>query len=320
MDYITQTLGIPVHRSKWENIVELPFFLINSYTFEDVELGSCRALFLTPEGQLGTIDTIKKHIAWLGAFCTWPVVLELPALSRQRKSSLIAERIPFVVPGKQIYLPFLGAVLSERNDAEAAPNPIEKLLPSAQMLLFAFLLGGNRPILLSEMTKRFRCSAMTMSRAAQQLVQTGLLDRSVQSGQIRLSSGLAPWTLYQAAFPYLVSPVRKTMYIDCDELPKDAFSAGLSALSELAFINPPSVKTWGTVEHEKSFLSKSTLLVDATKQCAIEFWKYDPRLVSGKQNVDILSLAVSLRDAKDERTEQSIELLLKEALQNNHWV
>ena len=39
MDYITQTLGIPVHRSKWENIAELPFFLINSYTFEDVESG-----------------------------------------------------------------------------------------------------------------------------------------------------------------------------------------------------------------------------------------------------------------------------------------
>ena len=320
MDYITQTLGIPVHRSKWERVAELPFYLTNSYSFESAELGDRRALFLTPVGELGAVGTIKKHIARLGAICPWPVVLELPALSRQRKNSLIAERIPFVVPGKQLYLPFLGAALSERNDVEAAPEPIDKLLPSAQMLLFAFILGGNEPIHLSEMTKRFRCSAMTMSRAAQQLVQAGLLDRSTQGVQILLSSDLTPWALYQAALPYLISPVRKTVYIDRAEFPKDGFSAGLSALSEQAFINPPSVETWGTVAQEKSFTTKSMFLVDAAKQCAVEFWKYDPRLVSGSLYVDPLSLAASLSDTNDERVEQSVDILLKEAVRDGHRI
>lgn len=320
MDYITQTLGIPVHRSKWEHATELPFYLTNSYSFENAELGDRRALFLTPVGELGTVGTIKKHIARLGTFCPWPVVLELPNLSRQRKSSLIAERIPFVVPGKQLYLPFLGAVLSERNDVEAAPKLIDKLLPSAQMLLFAFILGGNEPIFLSDMTKRFHCSAMTMSRAAQQLVQVGLLNRSTKGVQILLSSALTPWALYQAALPHLISPVRKTMYIDRAELPKDVFSAGLSALSEQAFINPPLVESWGTVAQEKSFATKSILLVDAAKQCAIEFWKYDPRLVSGSLCIDPLSLAASLSDTNDERVEQSVDILLKEALRDGHRI
>lgn len=320
MDYITQTLGIPVHRSKWEQTAELPFYLTNSYSFENAELGDRRALFLTPVGELGTVGAIKKHIARLGTFCPWPVVLELPALSRQRKNSLIAERIPFVVPGKQLYLPFLGAVLSERNDVEAAPEPIDKLLPSAQMLLFAFILGGNEPIHLSEMTKRFHCSAMTMSRAAQQLVQAGLLRRNTQGVQILLSSDLTPRALYHTALPHLISPVRKTMYIDRAELPKDVFSAGLSALSEQAFINPPFVETWGTVAQEKSFTTKSMLLVDTTKQCAVEFWKYDPRLVSGSLYVDPLSLAASLSDTNDERVEQSVDTLLREALQNGHRI
>ncbi len=320
MDYITQTLGIPVHRSKWERAAELPFYLTNSYSLESAELGDRHALFLTPVGKLGTIGTIKKHIARLETICPWPVVLELPALSRQRKSSLIAERIPFVVPGKQLYLPFLGAVLSERNDVEAAPEPIDKLLPSAQMLLFAFILGGNKLIFLSDMTKRFHCAAMTMSRAAQQLVQAGLLDRSTQGVQILLSSDLTPWALYQTALPHLISPVRKTVYIDRAELPKDVFSAGLSALSEQAFINPPFVESWGTVAQEKSFTTKSMLLVDTTKQCAVEFWKYDPRLVSGSLYVDPLSLAASLSDTSDERVEQSVDTLLREALQNGHRI
>ncbi len=320
MDYITQTLGIPVHRSKWERAAELPFYLASSYSFESAELGDRRVLFLTPVGELGTVGIIKKHIARLGTICPWPVVLELPALSRQRKSSLIAEKIPFVVPGKQLYLPFLGAILSERNDVEAAPEPIDKLLPSAQMLLFAFILGGNKPIFLSDMTKRFRYSAMTMSRAAQQLVQAGLLNRSIQGVQILLSSDLTPRALYQTALSHLISPVRKTMYIDRAELPKDVFSAGLSALSEQAFITPPFVETWGTVVQEKSIATKSALLVDAAKQCAVEFWKYDPRLVSGSLYVDPLSLAASLSDTNDVRVEQSVDILLKEALRDSHRI
>ena len=65
------------------------------------------------------------------------IVFELTAISRQRRKSFIDAKIAFVVPEKQIYLPFLGSFLTERCDSEGLVPATEKLQPSAQMMLFS---------------------------------------------------------------------------------------------------------------------------------------------------------------------------------------
>lgn len=60
-------------------------------------------------------------------------MLVLNELSYRQKEYLLREKIPFIVDGKQIYLPFMSVYLQERCDAEKQPR--EDLLPSAQLLL-----------------------------------------------------------------------------------------------------------------------------------------------------------------------------------------
>lgn len=155
MEYITEILGIPVIRTEWRQQSRLPFFLSEKYYFEQVKLGKTACLFLHPQEELDTVNSLKKHLRRIGEICGFPMVLEMPRLTSQRRKTLIEARIPFVIPGKQLYLPFLGVMLTEKCDAELTGAMSDKLQPSARQLLFAMILGGCEPMLLSPLSKRF---------------------------------------------------------------------------------------------------------------------------------------------------------------------
>ena len=298
MDYITKTLGVPVIRTEGKQQASVPLFLNDRYTFEQADVGGVACLIVHPVGELDTINTLKKHVARLHAASGRHVVFELTAISRQRRNSFIDAKLAFVVPEKQVYIPFLGSLLTE------------KLQPSAQMLLFAYILNGNEPMPMTPFAERFAFSAMTITRAANQLVALGLLNKSCSVGaQKMLCTELDTKGLYQKAVPYLIQPVRTTVFIEKSAVTRDMFPAGLSALSEMSMLNPPAVETWGMVGGK--IKGSAQKLIDSEKQCALQLWRYDPRRISQTGGVDVLSLADSLADDMDERVEQCIEEILE---------
>ena len=103
-----------------------------------------KMIFLYPKTELEQIEVLKKHIARIQKNENLPVVLVLKELSFRQKEYLIREKIPFIVDGKQIYLPFMAVYLQERCSAEKKTR--EEILPSAQMLLLHFIYGGAHAI------------------------------------------------------------------------------------------------------------------------------------------------------------------------------
>lgn len=313
MEYITEILGVPVIREKWRKQSQLPFFLSEKYQFEQVTIEKTECLFLHPQGELDTVNVIKKHLKRIGKVCGSPMVLEMRQLTSQRRKTLIEARISFVIPGKQIYLPFLGTMLTEKCDTATTGVMPDKLQPSAQQLLLAMILGGCKPMQLSPLAKRFGVTAMTITRAANQLCETNLIKK-VGTGvgaKKMLITEYAPKELYQNMQPYLTQPVRKTVYISKGDVQPEMFSAGLSALSEMSMLNPPVIETWGTLKLSLEKDSYTNDLVDSDKQCALQIWKYDPRNISQSKTVDILSLSLSLAEDEDERTRQCLEELIE---------
>ncbi len=177
MEYMEKVLGIKVTRSKWYGENKLPYYLLDRYNFELASMDGITALIVKPKGELDPIGAIRKHIKRLSGEISCPVVFELNTITRQRKKSFIEARIPFVVSGKQIYLPFMGMLLLEKCDGEQNLNMPSKLQPSSQMLLFAFLHGKGAPVQMSRMAEQLHFSAMTISRAAVQLTEIGLLQK-----------------------------------------------------------------------------------------------------------------------------------------------
>ena len=312
MEYIQRVLGLDVVRVDWEGRQKLQYFMLEAYHFEEVSIGGRSCLFIKPQDKLAPMSALKKHIDILRKQIDWPIVVELEEISSYRKTAFIEGRIPFVVPGRQLYLPFIGVVQRERGDAEPSDASLEKLIPSAQMLLFYLILENCRDIFVSEAAQRFDMTPMSISRAARQLEMARLIRRESRGVRKYIISDDAPEALFKKALPFLINPVRKVVFIKRDDIREGLFDAGLSALSKRGMLNPPAAAVYCTVQSDTAFKTRMNELIDDSEYAVWEIWKYDPTLITRENEADPLSLYMSLAQVKDERVEQALEDMLKE--------
>ena len=314
MNYIADTLGVEISAEPWCGSAELPYFLADRYSFQKVSVSGVSCIFIKPVGELDTLTVIKKHLAKIRETEPLPIVLELSGISAQRRKSLISARIPFVAPGCQLYLPFMGVALTERYTSETPPK--ETLMPSSQLLLFYYLYMKEPELQTNGMDKKLNLSAMQISRAIRQLRSLSLITVRKDGVQIVLRGNVSHAELFERSAPHLLNPVRKRIYAEDGKLQLGLPLSGLSALSERTMLGLPTVKT--VAFYGKSVeLAGTDELIDSEAQTEVEIWKYDPSLLSDRPGLaDPLSLAVALRTTEDERVQQAIEEMLKDVLAN----
>ena len=172
MEYLDKVLGVKVTYDDVE-FKHLPNFIATRYRLRMVSMIEQKMIFLYPKTELEQIEVLKKHIARIQKNENLPVVLVLKELSFRQKEYLIREKIPFIVDGKQIYLPFMAVYLQERCSAEKKTR--EEILPSAQMLLLHFIYGGAQELSTSQAAKNLELTPASISRASKQLEEMGLL-------------------------------------------------------------------------------------------------------------------------------------------------
>lgn len=308
MDYISSTLGIKVAYETWELESRLPYFMIDKYRMQAAYLADVKALFLYPNAELDQIGAIKKQILRIQKIENIPVVLILDKMTRQRRQYLIEAHIPFVVEGRQLFLPFLGVALQDRFDTEI--KPWETLQPSSQVLLLYFIYQNQGRIYTSDAVKALGFSAMTITRAAKQLEMTGNFRMEKEGGKKALIADLPGRDLFEKIRPFLVNPVRKIIYIEHDEVTPEMILSGDSALAKKSMLNMPAIRCYSIDSKLGKELQGSERLLDADRQIRLEFWKYAPQLLAEGETVDTLSLALSMMESKDERVEEAIDEML----------
>ena len=309
MEYLNKVLGIEVvyMNGKFEH---LPNFIATRYRLQRVSMNGQGVIFLYPKTELEQVEVLKKQIARIQRNENLPVVLVLNELSFRQKEYLIREKIPFIVEGRQIYLPFMALYLQERCNAEKKPR--EEMLPSAQMLLLHFIYGGAQELSTSQAAKDLELTPTSISRASRQLEEMGLLHIRKVGVQRILYSEDSPKMLFQKAGDTLLNPVKRTVYIPKEFVGTDLLESGYSALAEYSMLNAPNVRCYAAerISQWKEVMTNS--LQNSQVQVAVEMWRYNPRKLSTRNAVDELSLALALREDADERVEEAVEEMLNE--------
>jgi len=305
MNYLADMLGIDVHAELWGNASGLPYYLIDCYSFKKAVLEGVACLFLSPKGELDTLNAIKKHIAKIHEIEPLPIVLELDGITARRRKSLIEARIPFIAPNSQLYLPFLGVVLTERY---TATTPLKKVLtPSSQLVFFHYLHQDNIELYTGGIADRLGITAMQISRAVKQLKSLGLIAVRKDGVRMVIYSTESRRVLFEKAKPHLLNPVRKKIYTEFDAVANRLPYAGLYALSALTMLNPPTIKTFALFGNT-SGLNGTDTMIDNNAQAEVEIWRYAPALLSDQPDMaDTLSLITSLQSTDNERVEQAVE-------------
>lgn len=300
----------------------LPVFLGQLYEVHRANLFDREYTLLLCRGQnRPTPAEIEKHLkraeAALGRNVAF-VFLTLPAFDRKR---LIQRRIPFVVPGRQAYLPV--AVIDLRENPKGGPRlpgePKERLSAPAQVLLLYHLQIKNDsddwP--LSKWVDVLGYSRSTLTRVYKELLSASLC-RIVASGRhVALVFPQQGRELWESALPYLTSPVRARSRARIQDTGLPMQEAGMTALTRLTMIGPgeDQVYAMSSAAFEAACEDRRLVQTDFPEEgtLVIERWKYAPGLLSLNSSVvDRLSLYLSLQDDRDERTQAALAALLEQ--------
>ena len=307
MNVLTDIFGMQVQYETWNKKNALPMYIAGSYDFAVAILNGCRCIMLSSTEEIVTLPALKKQIKKIQEIENIPVVIKLPTISSYRRKKMIESGVPFIT-GKQAFLPFMGTFLTQENEETVE---VTKLMFSAQQLALMYLYNNSKKLYVSDATKKLPFTAMTMSRAVKQLEATGLFHATKDGVNKVIESDYCEVELYEKIKEYMTSPVRKTGYLNKDDITTDMILAGDGVLAEATMLNPNRVKTYAVYA---KFFAKENLvneLIDPDEQVRVELWEYDPKQFSVDNMADRLSVALSFIGNEDERVEEAIEELVE---------
>lgn len=296
----------------------LPLYLRAFYDFRDSNLFGRNLRWALQKSEKLTLDAQEyiQHVGKLRSAYAGEVVLVVPRMTAPLRRRLVQKGIPFVVPGRQMFLPHLLIDLRERFDRERndAGQPLSAV---AHVVVLRHLLG--RPVTglsLRELAASIRYSAMAMSYMRDELETHGLC-RSQRQGR---SAGIAfveeGAALWNRVHPLLRSPVKARHWARWNSTAAWPLFAGLTALARVSLVTDDVLPTCAMKDSDyRHRLERGEILrCDGPEeaQLCIESWRYDPRLLSDGPAVDPLSLYLSLRDTGDERVAKAAKALVEE--------
>ena len=309
--YLHDVLGIAPELTRWQEVGTVPYFLQDAYDFWDLTLADQRILLaIERQGGQARLANIRGHMEKLRSLTGRPVVYVTHALASYQRKRLIADKVPFVVPGNQMYLPDLGIDLREHFRRPSGVTGA-KLSPATQAILIAAMLQETSwerwaP---AKLATQLGYSAMTASRAVQELTATGIAKANRSPGERSLHLERSKAETWEYAESMLRSPVKRRLWTTAvDRRPSNARVAGLSALSRLTSIVAPEVEIVATT---KFVLDRGVEELPEPARGSIEWqiWRYSPALLTTGDTVDPLSLALSLRDTGDDRIQMALDEL-----------
>jgi hypothetical protein len=313
--YLHDALGVSVKTTPWSGVGQLPPVLRERYRFAKAELLGLRALLVidaNPEEQ--SPATVRKHLDMLQSKQPAELIYVRAQVTAYNRKRLIEQKVPFIVPGNQMYLPMLAIDLREhfRRIREEAPT----FSPSTQVVvLHAMLRDAGQVLIPSEMAPLLGYSAMTMTRAFDELETAKLAEVTVRGRERCLRFIGDRREIWEKAQPFLRNPVSKRLFIRRINGAEGATHAGLTALAHYSMLAPPAYTTYALSREEWKTLRQQHKIIEVPVQdpdvSEIEVWWYSPARFAEHGMVDQLSLYLSLKADHDERTETALEEMME---------
>ena len=210
--YLHDDLGVGVNTTPWRGKERLPHFLKELYGFAELNLLGRHCLLVidtAPAEQ--SPAALRKHLDLIQTKQKADVVYVRARITAYNRKRLIEHKVPFIVPGNQMYLPTLAIDL--REHFRSLRSELPTLSPSTQAVIIHTLLRKVEVRTPLEMAQRLGYSAMTMTRAFDELEAAKLAEVTIRGKERCLRFTGRGQELWTKALPLLRSPVNKRLFI-----------------------------------------------------------------------------------------------------------
>ena len=293
---------------------KLPLAYRGRYDIYTVETNGVLWMAIHPKDDAGLV-ILRRDRAGVEKMTGLNCAIFLDRTTFYIKEKLIEEGIPFVIDGKQVFLPFIGYLLSKENERELAPVHLISFL-TQKMLLIAIYERWNE-VRVSGAAKRLEVSTKSASRCFDELeyLNVNVLGMKGKSRVINIPDEREQ--LWQQIESVLRNPVIRRFILRKDmKLEK---KAGISALCEYSLLSDNAYPTYAVTKKElKASGVKEEKQVSELEEigCVVLELGYFIDF-SGKGLQDPLSVVLSLKG--EEQEEERVDISISEMLEEYVW-
>ncbi|MBL1276324.1 MAG: hypothetical protein COB30_009555 [Ectothiorhodospiraceae bacterium] len=309
--YLSEVTGLAVI-AKPMNSDNLPYFLVRQYALYQLTIGGTpfTAAFLQEEADFKPAQFLK-HMRKVPSVKVNELCIVAQSLPTYVRKRLIEKGISFVIPSVQMYLPALGMDLRSRA-VRQKPLTVDRFSPATQVVLICWLLGRiEGDVTPLELSKRLEYSAMTMSRAVDELEVSKVAYVERSGRERRVSFAGDRQAIWAEVWPRMRNPVSRVVRIFENKLPREnAVPAGITALSLRTLLNEPVCPEYAISRDTWKAMDKAgvdIIPVEEPGTCLLQVWCYAPKHLQVDEGVDPFSLFLSLQGTNDERIEMALE-------------
>lgn len=315
--YLGGLFGVETHIRPWKSAAELPMYLVQQYSWYVMDFSGKELLLALPKGETPPPSMLTKHLAAARKKHEGPAAIILPTLQPYLRQRLLERKIPFVVPGLQVFIPDVGIAFLERQSKKGHSEEIFR--PSAAHVI-VLMLNHCLPAktTLAEIAVAIGTTLMSASRTADILETAGLIGTK-KEGRIRcVIQRYSAHELWEHALPSLASPIKRTFSIHRNNVPSTILEAGYLALSRISDLANPGIPEYALSREQAEPLIKNGLVrvrspqdADDDTYAAVQVWKYTPFKILNSPIVDPYSLYLSLSSDHDERVVKALNTMLE---------
>lgn len=314
-DYINEVLGIRVDYNKVapEKLKNLPWFLVKSYDFGEIKLFNQSVILLFVKYEF-TTEILKKHLARIKSAFNAIIVPILPPVDSYKRLRLIDKKVPFIIPGKQMYMPDLLISLKEYGNTMADDRRSVKMQPAAQLiLLYHMQVESLEGLNLGNIADKLGYNPMTITRAAYYFHNTGLCKIEGTKEKF-LKFNKTKRELWELSEPKMINPLNKYQFYTGYTLNNSLKKSNINALAFYTDLNNDPREYLAIRHGFWKFIEGMNLRPTDPLEgnICIEEWKYDPGILTKTEYVDPLSLYLYFRENKNDRIEMALEKLIKQ--------
>lgn len=308
---LRQNVTIEEDREVYE---KLPLVYRDRYDIFKVETNSLLWIAIRPKSETGLV-MLRKDRARVEKAAGLNCALFLDRATFYIKEKLMEEGIPFAIEGRQVYLPFIGYLLSNANDRELAPVHLISFL--TQKLLFVAIYERWNEVKVSDAAERLGVSRMSVSRCFDELeyLNIDVLSMKGKSRVISISGDLKQFWNQNAEM--LRNPVIRR-YVLSEDIGLGK-KAGISALCEYSLLSDNNYPTYAVTKKEiKDSGVKMARQAGTSEEigCVVLELGYFIDL-DGKGMQDPLSVALSMTE--EEREDARVGISINEMLEEYVW-
>ena len=314
-EFLEKTLRQTVHIEKNTELYErLPLVYRGRYNIYNVKTNGFLWIAIKPENEVGLV-MLRKDRAKVEKEAKLNCALFLDRTTFYIKEKLLEEGIPFVIMDKQIYLPFIGYLLSGTKEREIAP--VHQISYLTQKLLLTAVYEKWQGIKVSEASEKLGVTKMSVSRCFDEIeyLDIDILRMKGKSRVIYIPEDIRElWNQIQGK---LRSPV-VNRYILREDVKLDK-KAGISALCEYSLLTDNDYPTYAVIKKEirnSGIQEKRQAGKGDDIGCVVlelgYFIDYE-----GEKAEDPISVAMSFTD--EELRDERINISIKEMLEEYVW-